>query len=282
MLRAKESVPVYGETLRAGTLGQQVAGARWMRLARNLCCLHILPAVIALILASAVCAAPAAEADHLKREPEKIEKAAADSVRDRDLQTTLPVEKIEKAAAEATREKDLQTELPLKPEDLKDYRWKSWSDIQLGLPSWPVTIVLIILLTVLLLFLFRHHLPLGWKEKWDEMDGARKAPEAAPGGLAAAADDLARQERFVEAMHMLLLEALAEIRRRVTEPLADCLTSREVLRSAPLSNDGRSSLEDIVVRVEWSYFGEYPAGAADYTACRQSFDRLVDGLGARA
>lgn len=52
--------------------------------------------------------------------------------------------------------------------------------------------------------------------EWEESgadEGGSQTPEEAP----IAADDLARQGCFVEAMHTLLLQALAEIRRR-TKP----------------------------------------------------------------
>src|SRR5215475_5344646 len=91
---------------------------------------------------------------------------------------------------------------------------------------------------------------------------------------AAAADELGRQGRFVEAMHMLLLLSLGEIRRHLGEQFADSLTSREILRGTRLPPQGRASLRDIVARVEWTYFGGYPATMEDYTACRQSFDTL--------
>ena len=45
-----------------------------------------------------------------------------------------------------------------------------------------------------------------------------------------------------------------------------------------LSEAGRSSLRDIVNRVEWTYFGEHPAALADYVACRASFNALAQAL----
>jgi hypothetical protein len=99
----------------------------------------------------------------------------------------------------------------------------------------------------------------------------------------AAADDLARQGRFVDAMHVLLLQGLADIRRHLGEQFADSLTSREILRSTKLSEAGRGPLRDIIARVEWTYFGKHPAERDDYAACRASFDalaRAVHGRGA--
>jgi hypothetical protein len=78
-------------------------------------------------------------------------------------------------------------------------------------------------------------------------------------------------------MHLLLFEALAAMRRR-DQVFAESLTSREILRRVRLSEAGSASLRDIVARVEWSYFGEHPAGAEDYRHCRDSFDRLAAAL----
>ncbi|HZC79118.1 MAG TPA: DUF4129 domain-containing protein, partial [Ktedonobacterales bacterium] len=91
-------------------------------------------------------------------------------------------------------------------------------------------------------------------------------------------DELAAQGRFVEAMHVLLLQGLAAIRAGLDEEFADSLTSREILRRARLSDPGRASLRDIVNRVEWTYFGQYPAALADYEACRTSFNTLTQAL----
>ena len=99
---------------------------------------------------------------------------------------------------------------------------------------------------------------------------------------APAADELAGEGRYVEAMHVLLLNALAEIRRRVGEHFADSLTSREILRRANLPGEGRVLLRDLITRVELSYFGAYPAERDDYLACRRSFDLLVRMLPAGA
>src|ERR1051326_5541472 len=93
---------------------------------------------------------------------------------------------------------------------------------------------------------------------------------------------LAAQGRFAEAMHVLLLHALAVIRRRLDEPFADSMTSREILRSRQLPDSLRAPLREVVGRVEWSYFGEHPAADDDYAACRASFAALAQALhGAR-
>lgn len=110
---------------------------------------------------------------------------------------------------------------------------------------------------------------------------AAEGASAAPGSNAAAqenADDLARQGRFVEAMHLLLLQSLAEMRKRLDQRFADSLTSREILRRAPVSGPARSALGDLIEVVERAYFGDHPAGPAEYQLCRARFAALDAAL----
>jgi hypothetical protein len=173
------------------------------------------------------------------------------------------------AARDSIRQLGLQDQLPRDPSN-------EGSGIQI-----PPEIVWGALLVGLLLVLyaFRDMLPIWrlWSGGGWQPPGAAGQPEALASSAAddaAAADELGRQGRFVEAMHTLLLLSLAEIRRHLGEQFADSLTSREILRGARLPARGRALLREIVARVEWTYFGGYPATIEDYTACRQSFDGL--------
>lgn len=180
-------------------------------------------------------------------------------------------------AAEAIRRLGLQTELP---------RGSEPSDLSLalsGLAFWVVVIAGLVLALGLLLYLVRDMIPIprrGSRGAWADPEdrrtatGGSRAPELALG----AADELAASGRFVDAMHVLLLQALAEIRRRLDDPFADSMTSREILRSLALSDELRRPLREVVDRVEWSYFGEHPAGREDYAACRGSFGALAQAL----
>jgi hypothetical protein len=175
-------------------------------------------------------------------------------------------------AGQAIRRLDLQTELRREPEPM---------GFSFSLP--PETLWLAVVVGVaVLLYAFRDMIPIlrsGRGGAWDD-DGAAaletgpRAPEVVLG----AADELAAQGRFVEAMHVLLLQALAEIRRRLDEEFADSMTSREILRSNRLSDTLRRPLREVVARVEWSYFGEHPAARDDYLACRASFGVLTQAL----
>lgn len=177
------------------------------------------------------------------------------------------------AAAQAAREsiRDLGLQHQLPPNSSDDL----WN------VSFPPELLWAVLVAGLLLVLyaFRDMLPIWrlWTGRGWESPSAVDQPQAlaqSSADAAAAADELGRQGRFVEAMHMLLLLSLGEIRRHLGEQFADSLTSREILRGARLPAPGRTSLREIVARVEWTYFGGYPATMEDYAACRQSFDTL--------
>lgn len=113
------------------------------------------------------------------------------------------------------------------------------------------------------------------------------APEQAPTAMAQSnrmdeaqleADDLARQGQYGEAMHVLLLKGLNEIRRQLGISFAVSLTSREILRRVQLSDVGRQSLSAIIRSVERTYFGGEDAGQSDYSDCRSNFETLKRSL----
>jgi hypothetical protein len=187
---------------------------------------------------------------------------------------------IEQRAAETIAKLKLQTELPT---GIENGGW------DLNLPEIDLSTSLIwaalAIGVAVVLYSVREELPwlrVGNRAQWGD-DGELGAVAA---GVqmhgAPAADELAGEGRYVEAMHVLLLNALAEIRRRVGEHFADSLTSREILRRANLPGEGRALLRDLITRVELSYFGAYPAERDDYLACRRSFDLLVRMLPAGA
>jgi hypothetical protein len=194
---------------------------------------------------------------------------AKDSIRSLDLQTDLP--KVAKASQDSVRSLDLQTELPkLEPDKASP---------SIPIPDVVIWVALGIALALIfyalrdsLLFNFGRNGREGWEEP--AADAAGAAREQAAVDALAAADTLSRHGRFVEAMHMLLLQSLVEIRQQLGAHFADSLTSREILRGVRLPPQGRVSFREIVDAVERTYFGGYPAGSNDYTACRRSFDTL--------
>jgi hypothetical protein len=186
---------------------------------------------------------------------------------------------VQKLAREASQRLRLQTELPREPEKPSPATFKLPPEL-----LWLVIAAALGVLLYLLLPLLRARGRGGGEEAWIAED-AGAGPQAGerPAAALGAADELAAQGHFVDAMHVLLLQGLVEIRRRHhDQQFADSLTSREILRTARLSEAGRASLRDIIDRVEWTYFGEHPAAPADYAACRSSFNVLAQALRARA
>jgi hypothetical protein len=186
---------------------------------------------------------------------------------------------VQKLAREASQRLRLQTELPREPEKPRLTTFKLPPQI-----LWLVVAGALGVLLYLMLPLLRARRVGGGEEAWSAENGVT-GPQAVgpPAKALGAADELAAQGRFVDAMHVLLLQGLAEIRQRHhDQQFADSLTSREILRSARLSQAGRASLRDIIDRVEWTYFGEHPAVLVDYAACRSSFNVLAETLRARA
>lgn len=170
---------------------------------------------------------------------------------------------------------DLQLELPAT--DLaEDWFW------HLQIP--PEYLLLALLLGLgILAWQFRDLIPMPRLARIGHFDGAAAAAEATarpPAALLLAADELAAEGRFVEGMHLLLLQALTAIRERLDGPFADSLTSREILRGARLPDSGKSSLRDIVLRVERSYFGKHSVERRDYDICRSRLGELARSLGA--
>jgi len=179
---------------------------------------------------------------------------------------------VQRLADQAIRRLNLQTDFPVVPEPPR---------LNFSLPP-EVLWIVIGLAVVVLLYAFRDLIPIlrsaqgeDWATAEAGQGGGRVGTPAAALGTA---DQLAAEGRFVEAMHVLLLQGLSAIRVGLDEEFADSLTSREILRSARLSDAGRSSLRDIVDRVELTYFGQRPAALADYVACRTSFNALTQAL----
>ncbi len=181
-------------------------------------------------------------------------------------------EQVQRLAEQAIRRLGLQTDFPVVPEP---------PSFSIPFPRELLWIVIITAIAIML-YAFRDLIPIlrssrdtGWTSEEGGLGGDRAGSSAAALG---AADQLAAEGRFVEAMHILLLQGLAAIREGLDEQLSDSLTSREILRSTRLSDTGRSSLQDIVSRVELTYFGQRPAARDDYFACRTSFNALALAL----
>lgn len=91
-----------------------------------------------------------------------------------------------------------------------------------------------------------------------------------------AADALAAAGQYSEAMHRILVDLVAILRKRSDDDVSDGATSRELLHLLRLDERGRSAFREIVFRVEHAWFGDRPATSADYDVVRERF-YLVTG-----
>ena len=132
---------------------------------------------------------------------------------------------VEAARAAALQHLDLQLALPHEAEPLR---------FHLNLPP-ELLWLLAVLGAAIILYLLSDMIPRGLFRRrgaWGDPGPGTSAARAHPGAAALdTADDLAHHGRYVEAMHVLLLQALADIRQRLGERFADSLTSREILQS---------------------------------------------------
>jgi hypothetical protein len=192
------------------------------------------------------------------------------------LAAQMPAD-IARAARDLPRSLDLQTELPLSksPEGdglnllnhLDTARVVLWTVVAVG--------------TAVLAYCLYEVLPVfggASRPRWENSadDGAVGAGSG-DAAVRAAADELAAQGRFVEAMHVLLLQGLDEMRMRLDLRFADSLTSREIVSRANAPAGAKAALRDIIRWVEHAYFGDHPVDRSDYDACRRSYVAL-DGI----
>ena len=96
---------------------------------------------------------------------------------------------------------------------------------------------------------------------------------ADPGTLAEA-DRLAAEGRFGEAIHLLLLVAMARLHRELGPRVAPAMTGREVLRLPALPGATVAPLTRMVQLSEINHFGGRRAAEPDYRDCRADFLRF--------
>ena len=121
---------------------------------------------------------------------------------------------------------------------------------------------------------------------------ARDRPDRAPGpsrdatparrtlriGPLTDVEDLARQGRFGEAIHLLLLHLFAALQRRPATAPAPAHTGREVLARTRLAAQARDALGVLVTAGEKVHFGGRAASREDYDACLAHYRRFLDSF----
>jgi alkanesulfonate monooxygenase SsuD/methylene tetrahydromethanopterin reductase-like flavin-dependent oxidoreductase (luciferase family) len=184
----------------------------------------------------------------------------------------------------AKRSLKLQTEMPAditRPRE-QDWRFFNFSFSNLANASRVVLIISIVTIIAVVLYNLNDNMWSRSRTRKLEFERNEKPPDT---GVAvrmeiasAEADDLASAGSFAEAIHVLLLRSVSEMRLRLNSPIAESLTSREILRDTDLSPEMRGAFATIVGSVEISYFGSHRPGKDEYAECRRSFDALTELL----
>lgn len=194
--------------------------------------------------------------------------------------------KVDEAVKAARRSLDLQTEIP-PPQFKPSPRSKnSPGGFSFAPELMQLLLYLAIAAAVAVIAVILFNALSGYKRKGPQTIQTADEKDEAPGTAALrmehaqmSADALARAGDFAEAMHILLLQSVTELRRRLGISIADALTSREILERLKISGLGKNALGDIVARVELTHFGGRLPNAEDYLACRSSFETLRESLG---
>lgn len=195
-------------------------------------------------------------------------------------------DRVQGALRDSIRSLTLQTDFPssrppavtLEPRSLEHSGLDFLSDVAVIILWTAVFIIVVIIVVALYNNLhvsrrFTHRHPA--KQAEDEVS---TAVVARMNQAQNEADQLASRGSFAEAMHVLLLQSVTELRRRLDVSIAVSLTSREILHRIGLFPEGRAMLADIIHRVEISYFGVHQPDEEDYRACRRSFMQLTELL----
>ena len=118
-------------------------------------------------------------------------------------------------------------------------------------------------------------------EEGSEPEGS--GTEAEPEGLEPSrldeADRLARDGAYGEAVGVILLHAIDQLRGTHHGNLPPSLTSREVRQRVRLDERGGEALGRLVAVAERSRFGGIPASESDFRACRERFVRHLATTG---
>lgn len=143
--------------------------------------------------------------------------------------------------------------------------------------QWVLIAIAAVAILALLAIVLREQLD---PQSRREVSGASPEPDVEipptdPRALLARADELAAGGRYAEAMHCVLLAAMASIGGGQPQKSADSLTSWELLRAATLAPLQLQLLRDLVMCVERAWFGKRPAEAADYRYVRGRFDQFA-------
>ena len=180
------------------------------------------------------------------------------------------------ARAAVILDQDFQTKLPgPAPADDMDDRRKRRGPVRVLLPNIMVKIGLILggvlVLAVLLNLFFSTD---RWADRDDPATNGNDAFDLERLDLGDP-DRLAADGRYADAIHAMLLRALALSAGRLELTWPHSLTSREIMGSASLTEPARANLDDLIARVEIHHFGGRTPHREDFLHCREVYESLA-------
>ncbi|MCL2683938.1 MAG: hypothetical protein FWE55_01720 [Synergistaceae bacterium] len=184
----------------------------------------------------------------------------------------------------ARRSLKLQTEMPANVTRPREENWRlfDFSFNNLAGASRVILVISIITIIAVIIYNFNDNIWSRSRARRLNFERNEKPPDTGVAirmeAASAEADDLAGAGSFAEAIHVLLLRSVSEMRLRLNSPIAESLTSREILRNTDLSPEMRGAFATIVGSVEISYFGSHRPGEDEYAECRRNFDALTELL----
>lgn len=196
-------------------------------------------------------------------------------------------EEIREAVETVLADGRFQSELPNEAEpaeiiDQSEPRWRfDLPDGVFGLARLLMWVLVGALGVLLAVFIINELTSLRLRGRAPQTDGSATAVPGRNGDPGSStsldeADRLAREGRYAEALHMLLLDCIAHLRRlRFDSLIAPSLTSREVASRLSLPEQASGALSAIVSAVELSHFGGRDADAADYQRCREGYLQIA-------
>ena len=92
------------------------------------------------------------------------------------------------------------------------------------------------------------------------------------------AEEMARQGRFSEAIHLLLLRSIVRLKNHV--PQSDFLTAREISRKAPINRKAKHAFSKLLSIAELAHFGGRTLGQQEYQACAKHYQLFNQNLSA--
>ena len=107
--------------------------------------------------------------------------------------------------------------------------------------------------------------------------GTPRIDGAAARDLLREADELAAQGAFAEAIHLILLRGIEDVRTSIAEGLRPSLTTREIVDRTGLDERMTEAFRFIASAAELCHFGGRAANGQLYGQCRDVYARLAFG-----